>query len=204
MVMVTTAIGVGPAYAQSPVCPLPEKEELYYTGCRPRAAMSIIGFLSDFAVDHRFKFQHKMIHRETEDFVRLFARQELFTDESLMEFVRELPRIMFTSLDAITGTFVIRVPEESRWIEPEDPVDRRYSVAVRLPEKIIEGGYWRGAGVLQMAFWKDHRPEFLVKSEIGPTLGGKLACLVLSREGLRLDIVGENTPSFMVFSEGCE
>lgn len=109
-------------------------------------------------------------------------------------------RLDFSQLDRTTGTVdgdYRRLGEAQRSVSATwEDFAKSWAVSLDVPER-VEAGYWRGAGMLQLAFWKGKEPSLRFSTEDDEELGGELECISLSQEGLHLRFRGAVTPIFV-------
>jgi len=186
------------ASAQHPVCAGPAAGEVLRTSCRSWAAASVLRFLDDFTVDHLLKPAPPPFERTWPQFLAPFASKNLTEKDGFRALARSLEPLRFTQLDRTTGTVISDLAAAPRQVDVEsEGFGELVSLRLTFPE-VLEGGYWRGPDVLQIAFWQKHRLGIRVDLGGNPVVQGEIACLILSPDGLLLRFAEEGSaPVFL-------
>jgi hypothetical protein len=194
------------AYAQSPICAPPSPSETYLAVCKPGWVVvnNVTRLLSRLSVDHLFKPPPPPFSYSIGDLILPIVGGQLVADDDLRDFVEGLAPIDFTQLDKSTGTLSVNLEPAPRTFGAEfESDDQQSHLSLRLPIH-LEGGYWRAPDVLQIAFWKDHRPGFTYAFGDGQLVEGDVACVSLSVENLKIDLEDEDQVGIIVFFGECE
>jgi hypothetical protein len=189
-----------PAHAQQPVCDPVAAGEPVVTVCRSASLFPAVRFLADFTVDQLFKPAPPAFERTALGIADVFVPRET-SDKSLRKILGALAPIRFLQLDRTTGSLV------ADWTDGEHEARTKLSgmfgelsVTLRLPN-VLEGGYWRGPDVLQIALWK--RIGVHVDSTDGTTFDSDVSCLSLSPEQLVVRFAAAGVPPLVVQFREC-
>lgn len=189
----------GVAVAQMPVCPDPDPKAPVWSICAPAGRYVTIAFLSNLAIDQLLRGDSGALEREPRKVFESVVDGDTFEQqETLANWLGTLKPLRLTRLDTATGTFVLDTEEDRRkFASPLEVAGLPHDVSVGLPAR-LEGGYWRTPGVLQMAFWKEHRARVSVKSPAAGTFEAEIECAVVSADGVRLVTAGEETADVLL------
>jgi len=195
-----------PSFAQQPVCAPPSPNLTYLSVCKPGPGVvhNVTRLLSAFTVDHLFKPPPPPVSYTIADLIRPVAGSQLMAHEDLSDYVDGLAAISFTRLDNSTGTLKADFEDTQRDFNEEFGSDNQAArLKIQLPVH-LEGGYWRAPDVLQMAFWKDHRPGFTFEFADGHVVRSHITCVSLSPGGLKIDLADEEQPGVVVSFGSCK
>lgn len=192
------AIPASPSFAQQPVCRPVAAGEAVRVAYRAASLEPVGRMLADFAIDHLFKPSPPDFERTMPQVARPFVAQEMIDNPALATFLRGLSPLRFTQLDRTTGTVIGDFRKDSReYRAPMDGIEGSPTLTLRMPER-LEGGYWRGPDVLQVAFWERKRAQARLEWSGGPVVDGELDCVSLTSTGLLLRFAAAGTPALLV------
>lgn len=194
---------IGRAEAQVPVCAAPSPSEPYYTACAPMGRLGAARFLFDLTVDHVFKPESSQIRRRAGDVLRSLVPDDVLEKNvGFLAYLDALAPVVLAKIDTATGSVQLAVEEKNRRFEGNVELgDAPYPLTLQLPAR-VSGGYWRTAGVLQIAFWEGQRATVGLGAP-GPThIDAEVECLVVSTDGVRVVTTGA-TPDVLVRFEDC-
>ena len=182
-----------------PVCPQPDTAAPVWTACSPTGRFLVLSFLSNLTIDQLLRSDGKPIERRPREvFESVVDGDTLAAQAALGEWLGGVGPLLLSRFDTATGTLKMETPEDRRHYSSSMRVGGLdYDVTIDVPER-VEGGYWRTPGVLQMAFWKDHRVRVAVKTPAAGAIEGEIDCVVASADGIRLVTAGEGTPDVLV------
>ncbi len=186
-----------PAAAQFPVCAAPAAGEVFRTACRTWEAAGVLQLLDELTVDHLFKPEAPPFERTWTQLLAPFTSKNLVENEEFRARAMALAPLRFTQLDRTTGTVSTDLASAPRELEIEsrgfgDPVQLR----IRFPEA-LDGGYWRGPDVLQIAFWERNRLGLTVVHGGSEVVSGDVECVALSPDGVLVRFAGGVAPLFL-------
>lgn len=191
------------ACAQRQVCAPPATGENVVGVCQPFALFPVVRFLADFSVDHHFKPAPPPFERSLLQLLQPFAAKELLDNDALRVFLAALAPLRFVQLDRSTGTVFADFAETARSFEGSlERSDGPVSVSLELPAS-LQGGYWRGPDLLQLAFWEKHRLRFRLGAAAGRSVEAEVECVSLSPDGLLLRFAPATTPPLLLFLREC-
>jgi hypothetical protein len=197
-VALPVALQASSSLAQQPVCRPVAAGEAVRVAYSAASLEPVARLLADFAIDHLLKPSPPDFERTMPQVARPFVAQQLIDNPALAGFLRGLSPLHFTQLDRTTGTVIADLRKDTReYRAPLDGVPGSPTLSLRLPER-LEGGYWRGPDVLQVAFWERKRAQGRLEWTGGPAVEGELECLSLTSSGLLVRFAAAGTPALLV------
>jgi|GEM_PF-1999193 len=195
----------GAASAQLPVCAPPEPQAPYYAACLPTGRFLVASFLTSFAIDQLLRADTTPFVRRPREVLESVSTEDLLKkNAALVDYLGKLKPLEFSRLDTSTGLAAMNTAEETRSFETVIEVgDVPYKVSLKLPAR-IEGGYWRTPGVLQLAFWENHRATLAIEAPNGIEIDAQVECLVVSTDGIRVLTAGPSVPDLLVRFGECQ
>jgi hypothetical protein len=196
------ALAATRADAQLPICAPLGPDELVQAACAPYSLYPAVRLLADFTVDHLFKPAPPPIQRTLLEAGQLFAAKQIADNPPLQSFLENLAPLRFSQLDRTTGTLIADFNANKREFQGRlVGVEGEPTLSLRVPA-ILQGGYWRGPDVLQIAFWEKERIAVRLAPNGGLAFDGEVECLVLSPDGLLLRFAPEpRTPLLLELRE---
>jgi len=192
------------AHAQRPICAPPGPDERVHAICTPFSLFPAVRFLADFTVDQLFKPAPPPFTRSLLEFGQLFAVKEIAASPPLKDFLAVLAPLRFAQLDRTTGTVFADFDAGRKEFDGElAGVAGQPAMTLRLPRH-LQGGYWRGPDVLQVAFWEHGRMGVRITHEGGRVFEGEVECAALSPDGLLVRFEPAVMPPLLVQFRECE
>ena len=196
-------LAVGTAHAQLPVCAALGPDERVQVVCAPFSLFPAVRFLADFTVDQLFKPAPPPIQRTLLEAGQLFAAKAIGDNPDLESFLAALAPLRFTQLDRTTGSLLAVFDQDQREFEGRlEGVEGEPTLTLHLPRS-LQGGYWRGPDVLQIALWEKQRIALRIAREGGGVFEGDVDCLALSADGLLVRFSPSTTAPLLVLFREC-
>jgi len=191
------------AEAQRPVCAPVGPDEKVKTTCLPFSLFPVVDFLADFTVDQLFKPAPPPIRRDVLEAVQLLAGKPVSDNPELQQFLAALSPLHFTQLDRTTGSVLADFEGDKRELKTRlEGLPGSPTLILRAPLH-LQGGYWRGPDVLQVAFWDKGRFALRMAVENGPALEGEVECVALSPDGVLVRFAPATTPPLLALFREC-
>lgn len=189
------------ALAQRPVCEGLGPAEPVRVACRPFALFPTVRFLADFTVDHHFKPAPPPVLRHLLDFALVIDSKAVSEFSELGAFLGRLPPLQFTQLDRTTGTVLADFEKAERSFHAAVEGSGE-SLALTVPPH-VQGGYWRGPDVLQIAFWERGRFAVRLTSPGQEEFAAEIGCVSLTPDGLLVRFEPASLPPLLLTFREC-
>lgn len=191
------------AHAQRAVCAPVAPDEQVQTACMPFSLFPSVRFLADFTVDQLFKPAPPPFQRTLLEVSSLFVGKTIADNPELKRFLGALAPIRFTQFDRTTGSVLADFEDNKREFQSRlEGLEGSPQLTVLVPRQ-LQGGYWRGPDVLQIAFWDNGRIAIRVTGTSGPDFVGDVRCLSLTPDGLLVRFAGSTTPPLLAMFREC-
>lgn len=199
--------GAGAARAQMPVCPeeVPQGRVLVYRSCGAGGTLAIARFLQEITIDHAARANDQPFHRSLADAIAMAYDARKLRDTPLDAYLRGLPPLELTRLDASTGNVDWAIDEQSRTFtlrgfQDLDPT--RFAVTIDWPPR-VRGGYWRTPATFQVALWEKARPKLRVTAIEGFVHEVEISCIVVTANRIRIETGDGSKPDILIVFDEC-